>query len=115
MTPHARKGNAGNPHAGSGLLASQHASPRKQAKGPEKSQEPKTNQQNETITPEQVAEDLKAIIKGLEEEGIESSWLAAAHTLVAYVERAAREKKPKQTIELVSERLNSIEKILMSR
>ena len=115
MTPHNRKGDASNPQAESGLLASQHAPQRETAKPPEKSREPTTNQHSGLITPEQIVKDLKAIIQGLEEEGVESSWMAAAHTLVACVERAAKERKPKQTMELVSERLSSIEKILMAR
>ena len=115
MIPHARAGNTGGSHAEGGLLASQHAPGREQSKDSQKSQEPTTAQDNEAITPEQVAIDLKAIIKGLEDEGIESSWIAAAHRLAARAERAARAKKPKQTIELVSERLGSIEKILMAR
>jgi hypothetical protein len=115
MIPRTRRGSAGEPHARDGLLASQHAIQRGPAEDPEKSQEPKSNQQNASITPEQVAKDLKAIIKGLEEEGVESSWIAAARRLATCVERTAKEKKPKQTIELVSERLSSIEKILMAR
>ena len=41
--------------------------------------------------------------------------MAAAYRLAARVEQAAREKKSKQIIELVSERLSLIEKILLAR
>ena len=78
MTSDTRKGDVGGPHAGGGLLASQHAPGNRPTNGPQKSQQPTTNQDQKTITPEQVATDLKAIIKGLEEEGFESSWIAAA-------------------------------------
>ena len=41
--------------------------------------------------------------------------MAAARRLAAYVKRTTKEKKPKQIIKLVSERLSSIEKILLAR
>jgi hypothetical protein len=77
-------------------------------------QDQERDKPEEKTTLREIAKDLRAIEKGLQEEGFKSSWLNTLSVLLVRVAHASRDEA-EQPLGKIEARLTSIEKILTSK